>query len=66
MICCPSPAIVPTDKIHLDGSRQDKDRGVIPENHLQKVEPNAMAYSFAVKLGLKAAPSRNFKLSQIC
>ena len=31
--------------------RQDKDRGVIPENHMQKVEANALAYSFAVSLG---------------
>lgn len=28
--------------------RQDKDHGVIPENHLQKVDAKAMAYSFAV------------------
>eukprot|EP00434_Breviolum_minutum_P027893 symbB.v1.2.024676.t1/scaffold2350.1/size109873/6 len=33
---------------HTAGLLQDKDRGVIPENQLQKVDPNAMAYSFAV------------------
>ncbi|CAL1163341.1 unnamed protein product [Cladocopium goreaui] len=33
---------------HTAGLLQDKDRGVIPENHLQKVEANALAYSFAV------------------
>ena len=42
--------------------RQDKDRGVIPENHLQKVEANALAYSFAVSLGCK----RVLKLFQLC
>lgn len=47
----------------LDGSRQDKDRGVIPENQLQKVDPNAMAYSFAVKLGFRAAANADL---QIC
>eukprot|EP00435_Cladocopium_sp_Y103_P044247 s1516_g12.t1 len=36
---------------HTAGLLQDKDRGVIPENHLQKIEANALAYSFAVSLG---------------
>lgn len=54
MICHHQPLFW-THQIHLNGSRQDKDRGVIPENQLQKVDPNAMAYSFAVKLGCRAA-----------
>ncbi|CAL1154568.1 unnamed protein product [Cladocopium goreaui] len=40
--CCSMAATGPTSL------EQDKDRGVIPENHLQKVEANALAYSFAV------------------
>lgn len=34
----------------LPALRQDKARGVIPENSLQRVEPDAVAYSFAVSL----------------
>ncbi|CAJ1336446.1 unnamed protein product [Effrenium voratum] len=33
---------------HTAGLLQDKARGVIPENSLQRVEPDAVAYSFAV------------------
>ena len=42
--------------------RQDKARGVIPENHLRKVEADAMAYSFAVCLGLSIFETLRFVL----
>ncbi|CAE7206958.1 unnamed protein product [Symbiodinium natans] len=35
---------------HTAGLLQDKSRGVIPENSLQRVDPEAMAYSLAVNV----------------